>query len=246
MKVGLYAYPVHGKKATNAAKGLKLIIDLFRNEIDVLIGPEYSNVSRSDARKLGRAFSGSSNPEAKLLIPGSTVVEEYKGKSVLPRLYNRVYITTAEGIIHEYDQRLFCVLEGMTMGDHYACRGIKLGRGLQKPRFIHDGSGWGIDVCADNSRRLCRHGEAPALANNRGIEFHVIIASGMSHPENFFGRYTLFCEGGGEEFGGRPIRQIGMAFKEGRRLSPAHTHKIGMEVDRRGKVQDRLYVFDLV
>jgi len=246
MKFGLYAYPVHGKRETRAAQGLAKIIKNFLDDIDVFVAPEYANVSRQDAKTLAQAFRYAKDPSRKLLIPGSRVVIDHQGPK--GGLHNRVFVLDHTGVIHQYDQRKHSLVTGTAMRDHYAGELSPFlaepMSGDTSPVFNWNRRKFGIDICVDNSNKYSDRYGPSLLEGVQGIDYHIIIASGMEVPENLRGRYNLFLEGGGVDAEQNPITPAAKAWHNS---TPIKREKaLGMGIEKvAGKSSDVLYIFDL-
>lgn len=243
MRFGLYAYPVHGKRQTRAAQGLEKAIRGFANDIDVFVAPEYANVGFEEAPRLNILFNNSKEPSSNLLIPGSVIVSESLGQNPT-ELFNRAYVFDALGFRY-FDQKKHCFIEGMSPYDHSIGKSgnMVLGSGNVLPVFTHCGKKFALDICIDNSTK----NGPPVLDGQTGIDYHIIIASGMGVPEITRGRYTLFLEGGGQYGNGTPIPPFAAVWQESEqnKISPSRRIGIGVEKASTGKSLDILYIFDL-
>jgi hypothetical protein len=146
MNIGIYAYQTYGKKDTNADIGLERILKNNSLCLDILIAPEYTNISEERAKELSLIDSDV------LLIPGTNL--EKKGNLV----YNTAKIFREGQNIFSYDKVVPIGRKNYSNIDHFnntPGEKIRFANG-NKPGFFYDeilDLNCGVEICADNFSR---------------------------------------------------------------------------------------------
>lgn len=147
MRVGLYAFQTAGRRNTEIIEGLRKILD--GDSFDVILAPEYSNVSYEEGLALSQE-----NPET-LIIPGSTLVQKdtRDGK----KIFNRANVFYGGERIEFYDKMFLCGVKGYSDFDHLHFKPAKksvFATGTRPCAFAFDGKLIGLEICRDNDVRV--------------------------------------------------------------------------------------------
>lgn len=160
MIIGAYAYPTVGRKQNDSVMGLRYILE-EGPAMDVLIAPEYTNISYRDQITLS-----SLDPEM-LLIPGTTMVNDGE------RVYNRAMILHSGAPIAQYDKRFFRTSNGLHDSDYMLQRGV-LQKGTNSGVFTFADKRFGIEICYDHDQAVLKNDGV------RDLDYQIILGCGAA------------------------------------------------------------------
>ncbi|PIN86002.1 hypothetical protein COV19_07340 [Candidatus Woesearchaeota archaeon CG10_big_fil_rev_8_21_14_0_10_44_13] len=208
MRVGLYAIRTFGKRETEAALGIRAILDEIC--LDLLVAPEYTNIPFEEAVELSKT-----DPDV-LLIPGTTIIrggfenadeieDGIKGEKN-HQLYNQAFILKGgrgirqdedimgiDGKVITKDKKLISGYNKMSI---FARRGYSdmdhlpehmMGKNQFTPGtypcvFSYGGKIIGIEICSDHFRGIgSDDNKIPVLKKYMGnniLDIQVIISCG--------------------------------------------------------------------
>jgi len=186
MLIGLYAHKTFGKTRTGAYEGLRQIIDpercgtnakdkLNSIDLDMLIAPEYTNITEQQAISLSEM-----DPWI-VLIPGTSLIKEGN------RIFNRAFILNDGKVKTKYDKIAICAKKGYSDIDHYDGE-LRPGESFRstmdrnaRPCIFQledinpdlPKKRTGLEICSDNEWVLKEN------AGNEKLDLQVILACGI-------------------------------------------------------------------
>jgi hypothetical protein len=251
MKIGLYAIRTFGKRKTEAAEGMEKILRDSKINLDVLVAPEYANVSVDTALRLSKIDEGV------LLIPGTTLVQSGD------RIYNRAFIVqNGDGIRQEgdiigrdgkilvpdqeiitcYDKMSGIARVGYSDADHKIPGDVGIGQfacGAKPCVFDYVGKRIGIEICADNDRGIGNGSNKKPVLNHfvgNTLDMQIVMscgAAGFSPNAVKPNGYALLIDGDKN-----PSAVVRGANGD---ITPVNVIAIGADPAK----EDKLYVFNI-